>query len=63
MSKEELFEMISTDFVDELVNMYKEGDIKEWSEMKNLALEYAAQNAEDVEFLLELLNQKMDEHI
>ncbi len=59
MDKEQLFELLKTDFVEELISLYLEGEFKDWTEVEEVFEEYIVRNGEEKEQLNFLLTQQL----
>ena len=62
MEKEELFGLLNTDFVEELVLLYEEGEFNDWSEVEELLGGYSVENDVEKEHLDFLLTQQLIKH-
>ena len=62
MEKEELFVLLNTDFVEELILLYEEGKFQDWSEVEELLGEYSVENDVEKEHLDFLLTQQLVKH-
>ena len=62
MEKEELFGLLNTDFVEELILLYEEGEFQDWSEVEELLGEYSDENDVEKEHLDFLLTQQLVKH-